>query len=165
MATPNEPLGSSISDIEARDIVSAIAASLDTAQVGPRHVYDSGNWEPMTSEQHKTQRRQMEALDEVDKLREFPGYNQAVQASLEDSRRRMSSAEAGREAPGKINHSLAPQHDPWKLVERTGSAKALTPIQGGDLEDKKDLTLVQKQLDSSREEPAPSYAALPATNK
>lgn len=164
MATANESLGPFVSDIEARDIASAIAVSLDTAQVGPRHVYDAGNWEPMTSEQHETWRRQMGALNEANKLLEFPGFHKAVQASLEDSKRRISSAETGRDSPGKIGHSLATQNDPWKPVDRTGSAQAPT-IQRVDLEDKTDLTHIQRQSDKSGEEPAPSYAALPVTSK
>ena len=164
MATPNEPLGPSISDSEARDIASAIAASLDTAQVGPGHVYNAGNWEPMTSEQHKTQRRQIEALKDAENLKEFPDFKKAVQASLEDSKRRMSSAEAGGDSPGKIDHPLPAQHDPWRLVDSAGLAQAVT-MQTTDSEDKKDPNHIKRQIDSSGEESSPSYAPLPVTSK
>ena len=164
MAALNEPLGSSISDIEARDVASAIAASLDTAQVAPSHVYDAGNWEPMTSEQHRTKRRQMEALDEANELKEFPDFHKAIQASLADSKRTTSSIDAGREPPGKIDHSLAAQHDPWKPVYGAGSAQALS-IQRDNMEDKKDLTLIKMQSERSGEEAAPSNTTKSVTSK
>ena len=164
MATPKKPLGPSISDSEARDIASAIAASLDTAQVGPGHVYNAGNWEPMTSEQHNTHRRQMEALEEAEKLKEFPGFKKAVQASLEDSKRKMSSAKAWGDLPGKIDYSLPAQHDPWRPVDRAGSTQAVT-MQTTDSEDKKDPNHIKRQLDSSGAESSPSNAPLPATSK
>ncbi|KAL8828717.1 MAG: hypothetical protein Q9191_002425 [Dirinaria sp. TL-2023a] len=69
---------------EAEDIAVAIAASLDTPQGVPRtHIQGSTWWSPKTDEEWSTYFRQKSAEQVAEEFKDSPGYDKAIQESLE----------------------------------------------------------------------------------
>lgn len=69
---------------EAEDIAVAIAASLDTPQGVPlTHIQQSTWWSPKTDEGWSTYLRQKSAEQEAEQFKDSPGYDKAIQQSLE----------------------------------------------------------------------------------